>query len=108
MVALLPLLPGNLAADKAAIQKNVDEMVNAIDNGKAATSFSADAYTPYAFIMEPGGRLIVHPVSCRRIPPGKSGPVYKALQKATTEGIWVTYFWKGAEKKPMCAGPAPT
>ena len=89
----------NYAAEKAAIQKNVDEVVNALDDGKAAASFSADAFTPYVFILEPGGKLIVHPYLAGEYLQDKAAPVYAALMKATREGLWVTYFWKGAEKE---------
>jgi hypothetical protein len=99
MVAYFLLATGTMASDKAAIKKNVDEMVAAIDNGKTATSYAADAYTPYAFIMEPNGRLVVHPYLAGEYLHEKAAPVYKALQKATTDGIWVTYFWKGAQKE---------
>ncbi|HRZ77746.1 MAG TPA: hypothetical protein P5248_10290 [Bacteroidales bacterium] len=88
-----------MAADKAAIKNNVDAMVAAIDNGKVATSFAADAYTPYAFVMEPSGKLIVHPHLAGEYLQEKAAPVYSALQQATTEGIWVSYFWKGAQKE---------
>jgi hypothetical protein len=99
MVAYFLLATGAMAADKAAIKKNVDDMVAAINNGKTATSYTADAYTPYAFIMEPNGRLIVHPYLAGEYLQEKAAPVYKALQQATTDGIWVTYFWKGAQKE---------
>ena len=99
MVAYFVLATGAMASDKAAIKKNVDDMVAAINNGKTATSYAADAYTPYAFIMEPNGRLIVHPYLAGEYLQEKAAPVYKALQQATTDGIWVTYFWKGASKE---------
>ena len=99
MVAYFLLATGTMAADKAAIKKNVDDMVAAINNGKTATSYAADAYTPYAFIMEPNGRLIVHPYLAGEYLQEKAAPVYKALQLATTDGTWVTYFWKGAQKE---------
>ena len=87
------------AADKASIQKNVDEMVAAINNGKEATSYPADAYTPYVFIMEPSGKLIVHPHLTGEYLQEKAVPVYSALLKATADGVWVSYFWKGTEKE---------
>ena len=99
MVAYLLLATEASSADKAAIKKNVDDMVVAINNGKAATSYAADTYTPYAFVMEPSGKLIVHPYLTGEYLQEKAAPVYTALQQATTEGIWVTYFWKGAQKE---------
>jgi len=99
VAAYCVLATASLAADKAAIKKNVDDMVTAINSGKAATSYTADAYTPYAFVMEPSGKLIVHPYLAGEYLQEKAAPVYTALQKATPEGIWVSYFWKGAEKE---------
>lgn len=96
---LAMMAPPGLAAEKEAIKKNVDDMVAAIDGGREATSFAADAHTPYVFIMEPGGRLIVHPYLAGEYLQEKAAPVFKALQRATAEGVWVTYFWKGAEKE---------
>jgi hypothetical protein len=99
MVAYLLLATEASSADKAAIKKNVDDMVVAIDNGKVATSYAADTYAPYAFVMEPSGKLIVHPNLTGEYLQEKAAPVYSALQQATTEGIWVSYFWKGAQKE---------
>lgn len=96
-VCLLATTSG--AMDKAVIQKNVDAMVVAINNGKEATSYPANAYTPYAFVMEPSGKLIVHPFLTGEYLQEKAAPVYAALQQATTDGVWVSYFWKGAEKE---------
>ena len=96
--SVLLAVPG-LAADKAAIKRNVDDMVAAINDGKAATSYAADAYTPYVFVMAANGKLIVHPYLTGEYLQEKAEPVYNALQGATKEGLWVTYFWKGAEKE---------
>lgn len=98
MAVYFLLATGAMASDKAAIKKNVDDMVAAINNGKTATSYAADAYSPYAFVMEPNGRLIVHPYLAGEYLQEKAAPVYNALQQATTDGVWVTYFWKGAQK----------
>ena len=51
-----------MSADREAIRKNVDEVVNAIDGGKDAKSYAADAFTPYVFIMEANGNLVVQGV----------------------------------------------
>ena len=99
LVIIFLLATGLLAADKATIKKNVDEIVTAMNNGKAATSYAADAYTPYAFIMDASGKLLVHPNLKGEYLLEKAAPIYEALQQATPEGIWVTYFWKGAEKQ---------
>jgi len=97
-VVIFLLATGFSAADRAAIKQNVDEMVTTINNGKAATSYAAQAYTPYVFIMEESGRLLVHPDLKGEYLPEKAAPIYAALQQATPGGIWVTYFWKGTEK----------
>ena len=99
VICCVLLATPSLAADKAAIKKNVDDMVAAINGGKSATSFAANAYTPYAFIMEPNGKLIVHPYLAGEYLQEKAAPVHEALLKATAKGEWVTYFWKGAEKE---------
>ncbi|ADW19000.1 hypothetical protein Despr_2866 [Desulfobulbus propionicus DSM 2032] len=99
MATYFLLAVGALAADKATIKKNVDDMVAAINSGKEATSYRADTYTPYAFIMEPNGKLIVHPYLAGEYLQEKAEPIYKALQQATMEGTWVSYLWKGALKE---------
>jgi hypothetical protein len=86
------------AADKEAIQKNVDGIVAAIDGGKAAADFKANDYEPYVFIMEENGNLIVHPSLTGQSLKEKAEPVYNAIIKATPEGIWVDYEWQGAMK----------
>lgn len=87
-----------LAADKAAIQKNVDGIVAEIDGGKAAADFKADAYTPYAFIMEESGNMIVHPTLAGQSLKEKAAPVFDAIIVATPAGSWVDYEWQGAQK----------
>lgn len=86
------------SADKAAIGKNVDDIVVAIDGGKAATEFKAGDYDPYIFIMEEAGKLIVHPSLAGESLKEKAAPVYDALAKATPEGVWVDYEWQGKKK----------
>jgi hypothetical protein len=93
-VVFFLLATGLSAADKPTIKRNVA----AINNGKAATSYAADAYAPYAFIMDEKGKLLVHPDLKGEYLLEKAAPIYEALQQATPEGKWVTYFWKGAEK----------
>ncbi len=98
MVALSCFATQVLAADQAAISKNVDEIVAAIDNGKEASSYAADAYTPYAFIMQKDGMMIVHPTLAGEDLKAKAMPIYEALQGATPEGVWLKYEWQGKEK----------
>lgn len=96
--ALLLLATGLFAADKTLIKKNVDDIVNAINNGRTATSYAANSYTPYVFIMDAKGRLLVHPELKGEYLQEKGAPIFEALQQATAEGKWVSYFWRGAEK----------
>ena len=98
LIAALLLATGLQAADIAAIKNNVDGVVAAINKGKAASSFGADAFTPYVFIMDTDGKLLVHPHLAGELLQEKGEPIYKALQQATTDGTWVTYLWKGAQK----------
>ena len=86
------------AADREAISKNVDAVVTAIDGGKAATDFGADAYTPYVFIMDGTGKLLVHPKLAGKDLKEVAKPIYDALQAATPAGVWVQYQWDGKEK----------
>ncbi len=86
------------SADREAISKNVDEIVAAIDAGKAATDFAPDAYTPYAFIMDTNGTLLVHPKLTGKDLKEVAMPIYEALQAATPQGAWLQYQWDGKEK----------
>ena len=87
------------AADKAAIQKQVDEIVAAIDGGKKAEDFAdAAKRDPYVFIMEKGGKLLVHPSLVGQSLKEKAEPVYNECVKATPAGAWVGYVWQGKQK----------
>ena len=97
-VALTLLTSHGFAADREAISKNVDAVVAAIDGGKAATDFSADTYTPYVFIMDVTGNLLVHPKLAGKDLKEVAKPIYDALQAATPAGVWVQYQWDGKEK----------
>ena len=87
-----------MAEDRISIEKNVHELAAAIETGQDASGFAADAYTPYVFVMESGGRLLVHPTLAGEDLKEKALPIYEALVKATPEGVWVEYAWKGKEK----------
>ncbi|WP_028581132.1 PDC sensor domain-containing protein [Desulfogranum japonicum] len=87
-----------VAADKVSIANHVDEIVSAIDGGKEAASFAPDAYTPYAFIMDSSGTLLVHPSLAGQDLKEKAMPIYEALQAATDKGQWITYEYNGNEK----------
>lgn len=84
--------------DKEAISNNVNVIVAGIESGQDVTSFKADAYDPYAFIMVDDGKMLVHPSLTGKSLQETAPPVYQALLKATPEGIWVEYEWQGKTK----------
>ncbi len=86
------------AVEKETITKNVDAIVAGIDGGKTPTSFGANAYSPYAFIIEESGQMVVHPSLMGKNLKDIAAPIYEAIAKATPEGIWVDYEWKGKIK----------
>lgn len=88
------------AADKDAIQKQVDDIVLAIDNGKTAQDFMSAAQNKpyYVFIMEETGTLLVHPTLTGQSLKEKAEPVYMECAKATADGAWVSYIWKEKQK----------
>ena len=98
LFTVLFVVAGAWALDKVAISHNVDVIVAEIDNGQDATAFKADAYEPYAFIMEEQGTMLVHPTLSGESLKEKAPPVYEALMQATPEGTWVKYQWQGKEK----------
>ena len=98
MVAVVFFTTHALSADKEAISKNVDAVVAAINCGKSAASFAPDAYTPYVFIMEAEGKLIVHPTLAGKDLKVEGMPIYEAIKSATSQGGWVKYMWKEKEK----------
>ncbi len=91
---------GVFAADKEAIKTQVDEIVVALDGGKKAEDFTEAAKREpyYVFIMEEDGHLLVHPSLTGESLKEKAEPVYVELIKATPEGNWVDYEWKGSQK----------
>ena len=86
------------AADRAVVSKNVDTIVAELDGGKDASTFKADAYDPYIFILEENGMLLVHPSLAGKNLKEAAPPAYEAVVKATPGGTWVKYEWKGKEK----------
>ncbi len=98
IIALFVAVTCAYAINKASISKNVDSIVEGLDSGKPATSFKAEAFEPYAFIMQEDGKVLVHPSLTGENLMEKAPPVYKALMKANPEGVWVKYEWKGKMK----------
>jgi hypothetical protein len=96
----LCLVAGAFAADKDAIKKQVDEIVVSIDSGKKAQDFkdAAQNKPSYVFIMKEGGEMLVHPSLVGQSLKDKALPVYNECSKATADGTWVKYEWKGKEK----------
>lgn len=84
---------------KDLVKKQVDEIVVAIDGGKKAEDFAdAAKKDPYVFVMEGGGRLLVHPSLVGQNLKEKAEPVYNEVAKGTPEGTYVHYEWAGAKK----------
>lgn len=88
------------SGDKNAISKNVDAIVSMIDGGIDATQIRSHDFTPYAFIMEESGTMLVHPslAGINFKEKKELAPIYQALSQANTNGIWVEYQWKGDMK----------
>lgn len=88
-----------LAEDKISAEKNVSEMIALLESGRDASSVAPDAFTPYVFVMDQDGRLLVHPTLAGEDLKEKARPIYEILLRATPEGLWVEYTWKGKEKQ---------
>jgi hypothetical protein len=91
---------GAFAADRDAIKGQVDEIVVAINGGKAADQFADAAHKEpyYVFIMKKSGNMLVHPSLTGQSLKEKAEPVYNALLKSTADGVWVDYVWQGKQK----------
>jgi hypothetical protein len=87
-----------LAIDESAISTNVNSIVAGLENGTDVMTFSADNYDPYAFIMEEGGKMLVHPSLAGESLKEKAPPVYTALLQANQDGVWIEYEWQGKVK----------
>ena len=100
LVMGLSMAAGVFAADKDAIKMQVDEIVVAIDGGKTAADFkdAAKKEPYYVYILEEDGMVLVHPSLEGKSLKEAAMPAYEAVTKATPEGTWVMYEWKGAEK----------
>jgi hypothetical protein len=98
LLTVLFFVAGAWAVDKAAITNTVDTIVAEIESGKDITGIKADAYNPYAFIMDESGVLLVHPTLAGKSLKEAAPPAYDAVKQASPEGTWVKYEWKGKEK----------
>lgn len=93
------LVVGNAAAlDQTTISDNVNDIVAKLESGQPATEIKAGAYSPYAFIMEATGVMLVHPSLAGENLMEKSPQIYAALKRANAEGVWVAYEWEGKTK----------
>ncbi len=88
------------AADRDAIKAQVDEIAVAIEGGKPASDFTDAAQRKpyYIYIMGDDGKMLVHPSLVGKSLEEAAKPAYDAVVKATMEGTWVKYEWKGKEK----------
>ena len=88
------------AADRDAIKAQVDEIAVAIEGGKPASDFADAAQRKpyYIYILEADGKMLVHPSLVGKSLKEAAKPAYDAVVKATMEGTWVKYEWKGKEK----------
>lgn len=94
----LSMASSAIAANKKEIQKNVDGIVKAINQGIEPGNINANDYSPYVFIMKKDGTLLVHPeFACENLK-DIAEPVYKALTNLSKEGVWVDYVWKKKKK----------
>ncbi|WP_448874176.1 hypothetical protein [Desulfobulbus propionicus] len=98
LMAVFFFVANVMAEDRIAIERNVNELIAAIDNGRDPSSFAPDAFTPYVFVMKLNGRLLVHPTLAGEDLKERAKPIYEALLQATPDGIWVQYTWKGKNK----------
>jgi signal transduction histidine kinase len=87
-----------IAADRGAIQGHVDSIVEDINHGKDASTVNPNDYSPYVFIMEQDGNLVVHPELTGKNLQKLAEPVYDALINSTEDGTWVDYVWKEKQK----------
>ncbi len=98
LMAVLFFASGVWAVNKVDISNTVSGIVTEINNGKDAKSFKADQFSPYAFIMQEDGNLLVHPSLAGQSLKEKAPVVYTALLQATPKGVWVEYQWQGKLK----------
>ncbi len=98
VLAVLFVVTGAWAINKTNISTNVDTIVTQIESGKDVSVIKPDTYEPYAFVMESDGKMLVHPSLSGESLKEKALPIYTALKKAKSDGVWVEYEWEGKTK----------
>lgn len=98
LVAVFFTVQNSLAVTQDDISKNVDTIVSQIESGIDVTTIKPDSVAPYAFIMREDGKMLVHPTLSGKSMKKTALPIYTALMKANSEGVWVEYEWKGKMK----------
>lgn len=89
----------SFAADKKDIEKAVSSVILAgVYNDSACKAKAPEGL--YIFVMKEDGKLLVHPSkdAIKDLSTEKYKVIYDELIKATSDGIWVQYQWKGKEK----------
>ncbi|MBF0234604.1 MAG: hypothetical protein HQK65_16410 [Desulfamplus sp.] len=89
----------SVAADRAAIEKGVSDVV-ASGTFDDATCKANAPESLYIFVMEEDGKLLVHPKkdAIKNLNAPKYQVIYDQVKKASPEGVWVQYQWDGKEK----------
>ncbi|SMC63119.1 Cache domain-containing protein [Desulfocicer vacuolatum DSM 3385] len=93
------LATSSFAADKKEIEKAVSSVVLAgVYNDTACKAKAPEGL--YIFVMKTDGKLLVHPSkdAIKDLSTTKYKVIYDELIKATSDGLWVQYQWKGKEK----------
>ena len=98
LFAVFFLTTSSFAIDESTISKNVDKLVTELNAGVDMTSLHMDKLTPYAFVMQPDGKMLIHPTLAGKSLKTEAPVVYAELLKASPEGVWVTYQWQGKVK----------
>lgn len=81
------------------IKKKVDEIVALLDSGREPEDFAYAAKDdPYVFIIEPHGRLLVHPTLVGQNLKVKAKAVFDLFDQGPSDGEYVRYLWGGGNK----------
>ena len=104
LVIGLCLGANSIAADRGAIEKAVAAVSKQMCAPGGSAEGACKANQPpaglYVFIMKKSdGMLVVHPtLSGKSLKADKYKVIYDQLIKATSDGKWVQYMWKGNQK----------